>query len=162
MFEPRWKVDSSHPLPAFPLKGRNEQPDVSCPCTLMTDQMQSEFGLCGCPVPVPRYGMSALTFATIFTDAVFSCTALRVNQALSRYVPVYAFEFNDPKAATLIKSPGDLPNLGSHHSSSLAYTFQTPVAGLSDPALFTPSGVQESLNFASDHQCEYWLPLDLQ
>ena len=34
MFEPRWKVDSSHPLPAFPLKGRNEQPDVSCPCPI--------------------------------------------------------------------------------------------------------------------------------
>ena len=112
--------------------------------------------------PYRRYDMFALTFAIIFTDAVFSCTALRVDQALSKYVPVYAFEFNDPKAATLIKSPSDLPNLGSHYSNSLAYAIQTPAAGLSDPALFTPSGVQESLNFATDYQCEYWLPLDLQ
>lgn len=112
--------------------------------------------------PYRRYGMPAQAFATLFTDAVFSCTALHVNQALSRHVPVYAFEFSDPQAATLIKSPSDLPGLGSHHSSSLVYAFQTPVAGLSDPALFTPSGVQESLNFAADHQCEYWLPLDLQ
>ena len=156
--------------------------------------------------PYQRYGTPALAFATLFTDAAFSCTALRVDQLLSKYVPVYAFEFNDPKAATFIKSPSDLPGLGSHHSSSLVYAFQAPVAGLSDPALFTPaqrtlsdafsgawmsfvktgnpnstgsawklfatpqgnvqvftpSGVQESLNFATDHQCEYWLPLDLQ
>ena len=155
--------------------------------------------------PYRRYGTPALAFATLFTDAVFSCTALRVDQALSRSVPVYAFEFNDPQAATLIQSPGDLPGLGSHHSSSLAYAFQAPVAGLSDPALFTPAqralsdafsgawmafvktgtpnpagsgwtpfasargnvqvfapgGVQESVLFSADHQCEYWLPLDL-
>lgn len=156
--------------------------------------------------PYRRYGTPALAFATMFTDAVFSCTALRVDQALSKYVPVYAFEFNDPQAVTIIKSPSDLPGLGSHHSSSLVYAFQAPVAGLGDPAqftpaqrtlsdafsatwmnfvktgnpnaagtawkpfapprgnmqVFTPSGVQESALFAADHQCEYWLPLDLQ
>ncbi|GGR26770.1 carboxylesterase/lipase family protein [Deinococcus ruber] len=156
--------------------------------------------------PYRRYGTPALAFATLFTDAVFSCPALRVDQALSRYVPVYAFEFNDPQAATLLKSPSDLPGLGSHHSSSLAYAFQAPVAGLADPAQFTPTqqklsdafsgawmafvktgnpnasstawmpfstetgnvqeftpgGVQQSVLFAKAHQCEYWLPLDLQ
>lgn len=156
--------------------------------------------------PYRRYGTPALAFATMFTDGVFSCPALRINQALSKRVPVYAFEFNDPQAATLIKSPGDLPGLGSHHSSSLAYAFQAPVAGLADPAqftpaqrtlsdafsgawmafvktgnpnaaggtwrpfataqgnvqAFTPTGVRPVANFAADHQCEYWLPLNLQ
>ncbi|AWN24107.1 carboxylesterase [Deinococcus irradiatisoli] len=156
--------------------------------------------------PYKRYGTPALAFATLFTDAVFSCPALRVDRALSAHVPVYAFEFNDPQAATLIKSPSDLPGLGSHHSSSLVYAFQAPIAGLSDPALFTaaqrtlsdafsgawmafvktgnpnvtgttwapfspdrgnvqaftPTGVQPTLNFAADHQCDYWLSLDLQ
>lgn len=156
--------------------------------------------------PYRQYGTPALAFATLFTDAVFSCTSLRVNQALSGHVPVYAFEFNDPQAATLLKAPSDLPGLGSHHSSSLVYAFQAPVAGLSDPALFTPAqqalsdafsgawmqfiktgnpnatgsawvpfaaargniheftptGVQQSLTFGSDHQCGYWLPLNLQ
>ncbi|MGY2893894.1 carboxylesterase/lipase family protein [Deinococcus sp. UYEF24] len=160
--------------------------------------------------PYRRYSTPALAFATMFTDGVFSCTALRVDQALSRYVPVYAFEFNDPQAATLLKSPSDLPGLGSYHSSSLVYAFQAPVAGVSDPALFTPAqrklsdafssawmafvktgnpnpaassvgstwerfaaarnnvqvfapeSVQESVLFAKDHQCEYWLPLDLK
>lgn len=156
--------------------------------------------------PYRRYGTPALAFATMFTDGVFSCTALRVNQALSKYVPVYAFEFNDPQAATILKSPGDLPGLGSHHSSSLAYAFQAPVAGLADPAqftpaqrllsdafsgawmafvksgtpnvagapwtpfatargnvqAFTPTGIQESTLFSKEHQCDYWLPLNLQ
>ncbi|WP_407571930.1 carboxylesterase/lipase family protein [Deinococcus altitudinis] len=155
--------------------------------------------------PYRRYGTPALAFATMFTDGVFSCTALRVDQALSRFVPVYAFEFNDPQAATLLKAPSDLPGLGSHHSSSLAYAFQAPVAGVSDPALFTPAqqalsdafsgawmafvktgnpgqagawrsfdtvrgnvqaftpeSVQESVLYAKEHQCDYWLPLDLK
>ena len=158
--------------------------------------------------PYRRYGTPALAFATMFTDAVFSCTALRVDQALTKYVPVYAFEFNDPQAATQIKSPVDLPGLGSHHSSSLVYAFQAPVLGLADSAqftpaqrilsdrfsgawmafvkngtpdpsgssgawrlfdsarnnvqVFTPDGVRESTLFAQDHQCEYWLPLNLQ
>ncbi|GHF43134.1 para-nitrobenzyl esterase [Deinococcus metalli] len=156
--------------------------------------------------PYRRYDTPALAFATMFTDAVFSCTALRVNQALSKHVPVYAFEFNDPQAATLMKSPSDLPGLGSYHSSELSYVFQAPIAGMSDPTLFTPAqrtlsdalsaawmtfvktgspavagdgwarfataqgnvqaftptGVRPIPNFAADHQCEYWLPLNLQ
>ncbi|WP_188963231.1 carboxylesterase/lipase family protein [Deinococcus aquiradiocola] len=156
--------------------------------------------------PYRRYGTPALAFATLFTDAVFSCTALRVNQAVSQYVPVYAFEFNDPQAVTVLKTPVDLPGLGSPHSSSLVYAFQTSIAGLADTArftpaqrtlsdafsgawmafvktgnpngagsgwqafdaargnvqVFTPTGVQESTGFAADHQCEYWLPLDLK
>ncbi len=105
-----------------------------------------------------------------------------------------------PNAATIIKVPGDLPSLGSHHSSSLAYAFQTKVDGLADPKqftpaqqqlsdafsgawmafvktgnpgwapfktaqgnaqVFTPTGVQQSTAFATDHQCGFWLPLNL-
>ncbi|WP_420593724.1 carboxylesterase family protein, partial [Deinococcus sp.] len=82
--------------------------------------------------PYRRYGTPATAFATLFTDAVFSCPALRVNNAVSQFVPVYAFEFADPQAATLIKSPGDLPGLGSAHSSSLVYAFGSSVPGLAD------------------------------
>ncbi|WP_185974627.1 carboxylesterase/lipase family protein [Deinococcus detaillensis] len=157
--------------------------------------------------PYRRYGTPALAFATLFTDAVFSCPALRVDDALSQYVPVYAFEFADPQAATTIKSPADLPGMGSAHSSSLVYAFQTSVPGLADSAqlspaqrslsdlfssawatfvktgnpnpvgktdwraysserqnvqVFTPSSVQESTAFAAEHQCPFWLGLNLK
>lgn len=99
--------------------------------------------------PYRNFGTPALAFATMFTDAVFSCPALRVDAALSRYVPVYAFEFNDPNAVTIIKTPVDLPGLGAHHSSSLAYAFQSKVDGLADSADFTPAQRQLSDAFSA-------------
>ena len=87
--------------------------------------------------PYRAYGTPALAFATMFTDGVFSCPGQRVNTALSKYVPVYSYEFNDPQAVTLLKSPADLPGLGAFHSSGLVYAFQAPVEGLADPAAFS-------------------------
>ena len=98
--------------------------------------------------PYRNYGTPALAFATVFTDAMFSCPALNVASALSKYVPVYQFEFNDPKAVTSLKSPSDLPGLGSYHSSSLVYAFQTPVVGLADPAQFSAQQRQLSDAFS--------------
>lgn len=98
--------------------------------------------------PFRAYGTPALAFATMFTDAVFSCPGQRVNTALVRYVPIYAFEFNDPQAVTVLKAPADLPGLGSFHSSSLVYAFQTPVEGVADPALFSPAQAQLSDAFS--------------
>ncbi len=87
---------------------------------------------------VKSQGTPALAFATMFTDGVFSCPAMNVARSLSRFVPTYAYEFNDPKAVTRLKTPGDLPGLGSFHSSSLVYALQTPVAAIADPAMFSP------------------------
>ncbi|WP_169389558.1 carboxylesterase/lipase family protein [Deinococcus aquatilis] len=101
--------------------------------------------------PVRSYSTPALAFATLFTDAVFSCPAVRVGTALSQYVPVYAFEFSDPQAATSIKTPADLPGLGSAHSSGLIYAFQKPIAGLGSPEQFSPQQAR-----LSDHLSEAW------
>ncbi|MFK7602904.1 carboxylesterase/lipase family protein [Deinococcus sp. SM5_A1] len=99
--------------------------------------------------PYRNFGTPALAFATMFTDAVFSCPALRVDAALSKYVPVYAFEFNDPNAVTIVKTPVDLPSLGAHHSSGLAYAFQSKVDGLADFADFTLAQRQLSDAFSA-------------
>jgi para-nitrobenzyl esterase len=88
--------------------------------------------------PYRRYGTPAMAFATVFTDAMFSCPAWRIDEALSRHVPVYAFEFNDPNAVTDLKPLPGLPSLGAFHSSSLVYVFQTPLVGLANPARFSP------------------------
>ncbi|MBC7880982.1 MAG: carboxylesterase family protein [Anaerolineae bacterium] len=88
--------------------------------------------------PARTYSTPTLAFATVFTDAMFSCPALEVDSALSKYVPVFAFEFNDPKAVTSLKTPAGLPSLGAFHSSSLVYVFQTPLVGIADPAKFNP------------------------
>jgi para-nitrobenzyl esterase len=49
---------------------------------------------------------------------------------------------------TVLKAPADLPGLGSFHSSSLVYAFQTPVEGVADPALFSPAQAQLSDAFS--------------
>jgi para-nitrobenzyl esterase len=80
---------------------------------------------------------------------MFSCPAWRVNEALSRYAPVYAFEFNDPHAVTDLKTPPGLPSLGASHSSSLVYVFQTAIQGLANPARFSPPQRALSDQFSS-------------
>ena len=121
--------------------------------------------------PYRNYGTPALAFATVFTDAIFSCPALNVASLLSKYVPVYAFEFNDPKAVTSLKAPSDLPGLGAFHSSSLVYAFQTPLLGLADPAQFSAQQRQLSdafslawANFVKtgnpSSQSNVWKPFD--
>ncbi len=99
--------------------------------------------------PVRKFGTPALAFATVFTDAMFSCPALRVDQALARYVPLYAFEFNDPQAVTTLKVPPGLTSLGAFHSSGLVYIFQTPLAGLANPSQFSPAQSELSEQFSA-------------
>jgi para-nitrobenzyl esterase len=98
--------------------------------------------------PFRTYGTPALAFATMFTDGVFSCPAERIDRALSKYVPVYAFEFNDPKAATSLKAPADLPGLGSFHSSSQVYAFQSAIPGIAAPSMFSSAQSKLSDEFS--------------
>ena len=99
--------------------------------------------------PYRTYKTPALAFATMFTDGVFSCPAISVDTALSRVVPVYAFEFNDPQAVTTQRVPVDLPGLGAYHTSGLAYVFEKPIPGIVDAYTFTPAQAALSERFSA-------------
>jgi para-nitrobenzyl esterase len=66
--------------------------------------------------------------AQIFTDLVFACNVLDSNTELARWVPVFAYEFNDPAApagAQVIEAPNDqfgYPT-ASEHASELQFLF---------------------------------------
>ncbi|MGA9511928.1 MAG: carboxylesterase family protein [Candidatus Sulfotelmatobacter sp.] len=69
--------------------------------------------------------------AQIFTDLVFACNGSDSNQDLSRFVPVFGYEFNDPEApptvgyGTVIEPPNDafgFPS-ASEHASELQFLF---------------------------------------
>jgi para-nitrobenzyl esterase len=66
--------------------------------------------------------------AQIFTDLVFACNILDSNTDLARWVPVFAYEFNDPNApagGTVIEAPNDqfgFPT-ASEHASELQFLF---------------------------------------
>jgi para-nitrobenzyl esterase len=66
--------------------------------------------------------------AQIFTDLVFACNVLDSNTDLARWVPVYAYEFNDPLAPPLgsvIEPPNDAFGFptASEHAAELSYLF---------------------------------------
>jgi len=66
--------------------------------------------------------------AQIFTDLVFACNVLDSNTDLARWVPVYAYEFNDPLAPALgsvVEPPNDVFGFptASEHAAELPYLF---------------------------------------
>ena len=65
----------------------------------------------------------------IFTDVVFACNGADSNRDLSRFVPVFGYEFNDPMAPPLgsvpVKPPNDVFGFpsASEHSAELQFLF---------------------------------------
>jgi para-nitrobenzyl esterase len=76
--------------------------------------------------PLSGYPSPALALSTLGTDAIFACPTLLLDQAMARYVPTYAYEFNDEKAPAPYPSPG-FP-YGATHTSELQYLFGLPAA----------------------------------
>jgi para-nitrobenzyl esterase len=86
------------------------------------------------------------------TDGVFSCPARNVDQALSKLVTTYAYEFNDenaPPAQALFGGLLTFP-LGAYHSSELQYLFPgVDVFGL-------PTTLSSQQTQLSDAMVSYW------
>jgi para-nitrobenzyl esterase len=60
--------------------------------------------------------------AAIVTDSLFACTARTADQLLSKYVPVWAYEFKDTSAPELFNLPTVFP-YGATHASELQFIF---------------------------------------
>jgi para-nitrobenzyl esterase len=78
--------------------------------------------------PLSRYPSPPVALGAVGTDAIFACHALTAEESLARYVPTYAYEFNDENAPELFLPPVGFP-YGAAHASELPYLFsQTAVA----------------------------------
>ena len=78
--------------------------------------------------PLSRYPSPPVALGAVGTDAIFACHALTADQLLARYVPTYAYEFNDENAPEFFLPPVGFP-YGAAHASELPYLFsQTAVA----------------------------------
>jgi para-nitrobenzyl esterase len=89
----------------------------------------------------PNYAVSAVA-----TDYAFSCGALLLDALLSQYVPVYAYEFNDPSPPNVFLPPDPYMTINDSHAIELPYLFPafknfTLNIG---PANFTPGQLQLS------------------
>jgi para-nitrobenzyl esterase len=77
--------------------------------------------------PLGRYPSPPVALGAVGTDAIFACHALAAEQSLARYVPTFAYEFNDENAPELFLPPAGFP-YGAAHASELPYLFsQTAV-----------------------------------
>ena len=75
--------------------------------------------------PLANYSQPVLALAAAFGDSVFSCTARQLDRWAARYVPVYAYEFNDENAPEISLPPTSYP-YGATHATELPFLFTLP------------------------------------
>lgn len=79
----------------------------------------------------------AYAIATQFTDQRFACPSQALRRQLSRFVPVWGYEFADRQAPFVLPRALVGLDLGAYHASELAYVFGTSWV-FADVKRFTP------------------------
>jgi para-nitrobenzyl esterase len=85
--------------------------------------------------PLSAYSSAPVALGAVGTDEIFACPALTVDESLSKYVPTYAYEFNDRGAPERYLAPVGFP-YGAAHESEVQYLFSlqnTPFPGVLTP-----------------------------
>ena len=85
----------------------------------------------GAPIVAAEYPLASfpsadLAFATAGTDVVFACPAYDADLAMSQFVPLSTYEFNDENAPQDFLPPVTFP-YGAAHASELQYLFNLPI-----------------------------------
>ncbi|MGH3162361.1 MAG: carboxylesterase/lipase family protein [Streptosporangiaceae bacterium] len=96
-------------------------------------------GVIATQYPLSRYPSPPVALGAVGTDAIFACHALTAEQLLARYVPTFAYEFNDENAPELFLPPAGFP-YGAAHASELPYLFSQTAD--SHPAGFSAAQLQ--------------------
>jgi para-nitrobenzyl esterase len=75
--------------------------------------------------PLASFASPGLALSTLGTDAIFACNARFAAQQLSRFVPTFSYEFNDPDAPQPLLPPVSFP-YGAYHGAEIEYLFTVP------------------------------------
>jgi para-nitrobenzyl esterase len=73
--------------------------------------------------PLSNYASPNYAVSAVATDYAFSCGALLLDALLSNYVPVYAYEFNDPNPPNVLLPPDPYMTINDSHAIELDYLF---------------------------------------
>jgi len=92
------------------------------------DISQLKAKLIAAAYPLSKYATPAHAFSTLNSDANFSCQAFAVDIAASRYVPTFAYEFNDALAPQRDAPDALGPPFAATHQNELQYLFELPNA----------------------------------
>jgi para-nitrobenzyl esterase len=77
--------------------------------------------------PLSAFASPSVALGSVGTDAIFACPALTIDQSVSRYVPTFAYEFNDENAPENFLPPVSFP-YGAPHASEIQYLMDLPTA----------------------------------
>jgi para-nitrobenzyl esterase len=77
--------------------------------------------------PLAKYPSPSVALGAVGTDAIFACPALTIDESISRFVPTYAYEFNDENAPEDFLPPVSFP-YGAAHASEIQYLMSLPTA----------------------------------
>jgi len=86
--------------------------------------------------PLSSFPSPSIALAALWTDATFACNALTADRSISKYVPTYAYEFNDEQAPERYEPPVDFP-YGAAHESEVQYLFD--LSNTARPGPLTPA-----------------------
>jgi para-nitrobenzyl esterase len=89
--------------------------------------------------PPSDYSSPAVALGAVGTDAIFACHAVTAEDDLSKYVPTYAYEFNDENAPELFLPSFGFP-YGAAHASEIQYLFD--LSNVAYPATLSPAQQQ--------------------
>jgi para-nitrobenzyl esterase len=82
--------------------------------------------------PLGAYPSPPVAFSTLVSDANFACPALQIDRWTSKWVPTFAYEFNDDNAPLRYPPPLIGPPVATH-KSEFPYLFDLPDAPLQEP-----------------------------
>jgi len=77
--------------------------------------------------PLTAFPSPSIALGAVGTDAIFACPALTIDQSVARFVPTFAYEFNDENAPELFLPPVSFP-YGAAHASEIQYVMDLPAA----------------------------------
>ena len=100
--------------------------------------------------PLGAYPSPDLAAAQVITDGTISCPAFEMDKLLSAVVPVWAYEFSDENAPSIVAPPVSFP-YGAAHFSELQYLFD--MSALTIPG--TPALTTAQLELATRMK-RYW------
>src|SRR5580658_9314499 len=77
--------------------------------------------------PLSAFPSPSVALGAVGTDAIFACPALTIDQSVSRFVPTFAYEFNDENASENFLPPVSFP-YGAAHATEIQYLMDLPTA----------------------------------
>jgi para-nitrobenzyl esterase len=110
-------------LEGSPVTAANYQPMISS--TL--DVPAAAAAVIAAEYPLSAYPSPAVALGAVGTDAIFACPALTIDQAVSNFVPTFAYEFNDENAPENFLPPVSFP-YGAAHATEIQYLMDLPTA----------------------------------